>query len=71
MLQFISFIVVLTVLSGAIGLIVMTIRNSSEVVLSALRGTTRSTASVVTLPRRPIRQGRPANPYYAQMRAAA
>ena len=38
MLGFLSFIMVLTVLSGAVGLIIMTIRRSSELVLAALIG---------------------------------
>jgi hypothetical protein len=71
MLQFMSFVVVLTILSGAVALIVMTIRDASEAVISALLGTTQSAKSVVTLSRRPIRQVRPASPYYAPLRAAA
>jgi hypothetical protein len=70
-LQFLSFIIVLALLSGTIGLIVMTIRNASETVVSALRGTSAGCTTLVMLPRRIIRQSRPAKLYHAPLRAAA
>ncbi len=71
MLGFVSFFVVLVILSGAVGLMVTTIRDSADSVLAALFGAPKPVATVIALPRRPIRQLRPASPYYAPLRAAA
>jgi hypothetical protein len=71
MLGFLSFIVVMTLLFGTVGLIVTTIRNASETISGALRGDARHSENYVTFRPRAIRQMRPASPYYAPLRAAA
>jgi hypothetical protein len=71
MLQFLSSVVVVALLSGAIGLIVSTIRESSDAVIAAIMGTPKLTNAPEAAPRRVIRQSRPTSPYYAPLRAAA
>jgi hypothetical protein len=70
-LQFLSFFIVLTLLSGTVALIVMTIRNAWEVICGALRRDTPHSENFVNFRPRAIRQMRPASPYYAPLRAAA
>jgi hypothetical protein len=70
-LQLLSFFIVLTLLSGTIALIVMTIRNASETISGALRGEMPHNVTSVTFVPRAIRQSCPANPYRAPLRAAA
>jgi hypothetical protein len=70
-LQLLSFFIVLTLLSGTVALIVMTIQNASETIFAALRGEASHSVNFVNFSPRPIRQSRPANPYYAPLRAAA
>lgn len=71
MLQFMSFVVVLAILAGALGLIIMTIHDASESVLAALFASQPAKPAAASLLRRPIRQIRPTSPYYAPLRAAA
>jgi hypothetical protein len=54
MLGFLSFIVVALILSGAIGLIALTIRNASGSIGSALRGDTAPCVTLVTFNSRVI-----------------
>jgi hypothetical protein len=72
MVDFISFFVVLMLLSGSVCFIVATLRAASESVLAALNGTPATCTTLVTLPRRPIRQlCRASSPHYVPLRAAA
>ena len=71
MLGFLSFIVVLTILSATVGLIVLTIRNASETICGALRGDRPRSVTFVTFGPRPVRQMVPMRPYYVPLRAAA
>lgn len=71
MLGFLSFIVVLTILSATVGLIVATIRNASETICGALRGDTPLRENVMYSGPRRIRQSIPIRPCYAPLRAAA
>ncbi len=71
MLGFLSFIVVLAILSGTVGLIVVTIRNASEMICGALRGDTLHSENFVNFSPRRIRQSVPIRTYYAPLRAAA
>ena len=71
MLAFLSFIVVLTILSGTIGLIVVTICNASETICGALRGEAPHSVTFVTFSPRPVRQSVPMRSYSAPLRAAA
>ena len=71
MLGFLSFVVVLTMLSATVGLIVVTIRNASETICGALRGDTFRSENFVNFGPRRIRQSVPRRPNYAPLRAAA
>lgn len=71
MLGFLSFVVVMALLFGTVGLIVTTIRGASGAIRGALRGDARDRESFVNFRPRAIRQMRPASPYYAPLRAAA
>jgi hypothetical protein len=71
MLGFLSFVVVLVILSGTVGLIAATIRNASEKVSAALRGDTRHRVTFLTSSPRPVRRSVPMQQYSAPQRAAA
>jgi hypothetical protein len=71
MLGFLSFIVVLTILSGTVGLIAATIRGASETIFAALRGDMRHGESVVNFGPRRVRQAVPMRQYSVPLRAAA
>ena len=71
MLGFLSFIIALTVLSAAVGLIIISIRQSSGSIIAALIGVPKESANIIVLPRRAVRQLRPVTAAYAPMRAAA
>ena len=71
MLQFVSFFVVLAMLSGTIRLIVMTIRNASGAIGSALLGNPTNSVTFVTLRPRALRQAVVIPSGSALLRAAA
>jgi hypothetical protein len=71
MLGFLSFVVVLAMLSGAIGLIAFTVGGALDEIGSALRGTGLHRVKVVAPRPRAIRQVRSASHYRAVLRAAA
>jgi hypothetical protein len=71
MLGFLSFIVVLAILFGTVGLIVTTIRNASETISGALRGYTPCSENFVNFGPRRIRQSVPMRLRSAPLRAAA
>jgi hypothetical protein len=71
MLGFLSFIVVLTMLSATVGWIVVTIRNASSTIVSALYGQASYHVTFVTFSARPVRPSVPMRLRSAPMRAAA
>lgn len=71
MLGFLSFFVVLTVLSGTVGLIAVTIRNASGPIGSALRGDAPHSENFVNFRPRAIRQSVPMRPYSVPLRVVA
>ena len=71
MLGFLSFIVVLTILSATVGLIITTIRGASETICRALRGDMRHRENFVNFGPRRIRQTVPIRVNAAPLRAAA
>ena len=71
MLQFVSFLVVLMMLLGTVGLIVMTIRNASAAIGSALRSNPSNSVTFVTLRSCAIRLPVVIRSGSARLRAAA
>jgi hypothetical protein len=56
MLQFLSFIVTLVLFGGLLGFIVMTIRNASETIMTALMPPTRICTNIVNFDRQDRRR---------------
>jgi hypothetical protein len=71
MLGFLSFIVVLAILSGTVGMIVTMIRNASGQIFTALRADVSQSVTFVTFRARPIRQTVQMRVRSAPLRAAA
>jgi hypothetical protein len=71
MLGFLSFFVTLTILTGAVGLIALTIRNAFGTIGSALRGHQNVETSYVAMTPRTIRPAAVIRLRSAPLRAAA
>jgi hypothetical protein len=71
MLQFLSFIVTLALLGGVLGFMVMTIRNASETIMTALMPPTRICANFVNFDRQDRRRAPARVRLAVPLRAAA